>query len=113
MHLPRCPIEIQWMSAPWRAGGLVQLGKGFLLSGDDRDVMALRSRGLQHQKGKASVAGDEAQLHCRIAESQDGRMDCGKQFCNPAILQSCNGLFIRQDLFGASRGAAEDHAPLR
>ena len=72
MHLPRWPSETQCRSAPAsRAAGL-QLGKGFLLDGDDGDVVAETAGALQREEGKPAVAGDEAYAGHRFGSLSNG-----------------------------------------
>ncbi len=46
-----------------RGGAPVDLRVGLLADGRDHHGQALRPRRVQQQKGKAAVAGDEAELH--------------------------------------------------
>ena len=52
----RHPVEVSVRVA----GSLLQLGKRFLLDGDDRDVVAEGARALEDEKREPAVAGDEA-----------------------------------------------------
>src|SRR5262249_57761885 len=94
------PVEIR--AVPF--GGVGELGECLFLRGNDRDVVALRPRGFQHEEREAAVSCDQPQLHCRMAEWQNGRMD---------LLQFCNSMsLICHDLLSPARGTAEDHATL-
>ena len=45
-----------------------QVGKRFVLQGDDRHVMAGSARGVEHQKGESAVPRDEPETHSLVRE---------------------------------------------
>ncbi len=47
-----------------RLGALVHLRIGLFLDGRDDDLEPLRPRRIEQQKGKAAVAGNQAEFHC-------------------------------------------------
>ena len=64
MHLPelseRDPVQRR-RRRPGRQVG--EIGKRFFLDGDDGDVVARAARGVEDEKGKTAVAGDQTQPH--------------------------------------------------
>jgi hypothetical protein len=49
---------------------LCQLAEGFFTGGDDGDLVAFGARGIEHEKRKPAVAGNEAELHGRTTGHQ-------------------------------------------
>src|SRR5258705_10129459 len=50
-------------------GRVAQLWKRFFLCGDDRDLVPLGTRGVEHEKRKPAVARDEPELHSSAPSS--------------------------------------------
>jgi hypothetical protein len=46
-----------------RGGRLLEVGRGLFLDGDNRHLVAHRASGVEHEKGKPAVAGNQSQLH--------------------------------------------------
>ena len=71
MQVPSWPSEIQWIGGAVARGGVVQLGERLFLGGDDRDVVPLRARRVEHEERKPAVAGDQAQRMRRIPSGDE------------------------------------------
>ena len=54
-------------------GRVVQLGKRLFLRRDDRDVVPLRARGVEHEEREPAVAGDEPERIHSSATSSSAR----------------------------------------
>ena len=63
--------------------GVVQLGKRFFFRRDDGDVVALRTRGLEDQKGEASVAGNQAYAHDYSSASASSALRVARRRMTP------------------------------
>ena len=65
--MPSWPIETQCRSAfgDLRRGRF-DLFRRFFLDGDHDDVVSHRSSGVEHEKRKASVAGNQTELLCHL-----------------------------------------------
>ena len=96
MQVPSWPSDTQCSAAfGSRAAASAEFRKRLFLDRDDRHLVALGAGGIEHEKRKPAVAGDQTELHR-----------------DASFVRMTSRLLVRNHLFGPARRTAKDHAAL-